>query len=343
MSGKLKPIEVITLNETDQSMAPPRFVNQKGGELPTLATQFIWTNLFDGISEKPYWYIRAFYPGAPSSRKIISIGDDMNSPHTIMPVTNKLPVGGKCIFSTVQGDPEEMSDDKQTYEVRLEGVDDFLLRYSSKMAHIIDGDVVDLRLKYFPNSIVLTEESAARVPYLLTFAEAEGMVDGKYYKGMGGSEQAFFYPSEAAGLSAYEVPPMLTFHLLGALEDGRTEYAFIQIFDKDRGSLGVYWREGEGYEITDDVKFRAEWKKVDFVNDGTVSLVKADFKLGSKTIHYTTEYGFRGLDDPFKAPRGLYNAQGTYYVGDKPYKVYPLKASYESQHFTEDFIIPNSF
>ena len=339
------------LDDKSQALAPPQLL--QNGELAYMMVHFYWMLVYSKNDKNalPRLYQRSMYPDAPSpahGHSVIRVGKDMRSPHELLPV--KMCEGGNCLYYTVEGDPEGMSDDAQTYEVKLAGCDDFVFHMNSRGYRAIEGSSVDMKCHYFDKSIKLDGNSAMGTDYLLNFGYVEGTIDGEEVYGVGGCEFAFVTFTKMMTMSAYEVPPGQFYQLCGRCEDGSWDICHVTLKQVDDGTPpahALFWntKDPENWVSSYDVKFHADWEKVPYVkeDDPTMQPKNIVIKFADKTVHVEPKWAFRGFADPVDAEVGFSNGTGDFYEGDTPYAHDIALAMFEMQHITNENIPQNDF
>lgn len=308
-------VEAVKLTSEDLSLTPARFAVD--GKPVPLATGYVWATWQEDPDMPPIHYLRSFDGEKLKSGGFVRLGDSPVSPHIVLSHNkNIFPVGNPLLYTEVKGDPEGLTDDPVTYEQRA--TDPKLLhRYSSKHAHIVEANLMDLTFDYLPYAMVVNENGALGCPYIQQQAIITGTYEGKKVSFLGGWDRMFRLTAMQASYG------QLFFGIVcsGIRSDGCREWGCAMIFGKK--SIGFYCKDGEEPVVSSDVKFKATWEPLTYLGDGTVTFTKATFSFAGKVIHYEAKWGYRGWDEEsilsLRKP-GYCMTSGTWYEGSTPYR-----------------------
>ncbi|MGV8049852.1 MAG: hypothetical protein AB2L21_05815 [Anaerolineaceae bacterium] len=215
-------------------------------------------------------------------------------------------------YTEVKGDPDGLTDDPVTYELRAANPK-LLYRFSSKHVRVIEGDFLDVTYDYMPYAMVSNKNGPFGNPYIHTHAIATGTYEGKKIKYLAGWDRMYnldFDQAVAGGLFTG-----LTF--AGVHRDGCREWGMVG--KNGAQGIGYYCKDGEDPVVSTEVEFEANWIPLEYANDGTLLYTSATFSFCNKVIHYSAKWGARGQIYNVDMSRpGFSQTSGVWYEGSKP-------------------------
>ena len=312
-----KQEEAVKLTPDDWSLSPVRFseyhdpLNFGGG--------WIWC-FGDDPNVPPIHFQRGFDGKAGLHGGDIQQGNGPLTKNTILENSNNTyPTGFPLPYKKVKGDPEGKTNDPVTYEMRGENPD-VLYRISSKSAHFVENDYIDVTFDYFPYAFVM-QENGFGDPYIIQLAEVKGTYGGKEMTFLGGLDRTF----NGSGWEFILNKETFIVHMFfgGIRPDGVREYGYVYVSKEKR--RGFYCKDGEEPVIANDVKFNPTWVTLPYADDNAQAIAKATFEYGGKTINYQPKWGWRGHGEkyinggPCGIP-GFSHTSGVWYEGSTPYE-----------------------
>jgi len=187
-----------------------------------------------------------------------------------------------------------------------------------------NGSILDVKLEPFPVAFFLHRCEQFPVSSFYTHPHIiHGTYEGKTIIGIGNDDRQFIpdlkVDAQTLEKNYQKTTDYLTANCAGVREDGRKEIAF---FNGNYGHLaGGYWLEGEDPIVDGNVQIIGDWVHLPYCDDGTCVMVKFDFKIGTKMIHFEGKWGLKGwTSTPNVDKHGQSQVLGTFYEGDTPYK-----------------------
>lgn len=318
MINERNGIRAIELTDDDFSPSPIRL--NENGVPAKLSIHLCWFDLFDEEhpNEPPYFYLRECTPVKAINCGMIRYGKTPLTYHTpIAKIDELTPFGTPVVYMRVEGDPDGLTDDVQTWEAKsIDPNHKLVIRYSSKAVHVTDGDLLNVTGIFLPWAMESHSDVGLGFPYLTGHAEYSGTYNGRKVRGLGGWDRSFAGELEANMAGRLFIG--LVF--IAIREDGRRECGFINQLGN---GMCFYWLEGNDPITSDKVYVdHLHWEEVPYLNDGTMTFTEAVFhapEIGLE-IHYHAKYGRRGQNIIPEDRPGMGQTAGEFYVGKTPYR-----------------------
>jgi hypothetical protein len=219
----------------------------------------------------------------------------------------------------VTGDPEGLTHDPVTYEIKGTAANPFLYRHSTKHTHVVESNILDVRFDNFPFALCVNPAGVAGSnafpvsPYIGQLSVGNGIYNGKRVHYLGGNDRLF-----AGGFAGGFNPATLFFggYFSGEHADGSHQYGCVIVIIEAMGqgavrSFGFHCQEGalgkrsqRKTEVvtSSDVHGAIHWAKLNWQD--TPVIAKATYKFGGKDIQFEPKFGFSVMDSCSGPPVG---------------------------------------
>lgn len=332
-------IEAVKLTPDDLSLTPYRFAVDDG-ELPSLINGWIWGFMQENSETPVTIHMRTFGPEGKLTMNygISRMADTPTDPPTGLehclemypgnyPDANPdfpFPDDKQIQYTKVEGDPEGLTDDPFTYELR--GSDPKLLyRFSSKYVRAVEADFMDLTYENLPYAMVLNANGPFGYPYVMQHCKITGTYEGRKVSYLGIWDRMYGKRFE----EAITTDLLTSVAFAGVHPDGSCEWGGVARVGKK--GFGWFFKDGEEPIVSTDVKCESNWEPLSYANDGTMVLINATFRFADKVIHYETKWGSRGQNYKPLTWSGFSAGAGTWYEESNPCK-YDMSFAYTENH-----------
>lgn len=301
--------EVRRLTENDYSMAPDCFAERDAGAEMLLNAHY--GMLFKEGEEKPDYYFRHMNADGYRWGGMIHLGDGPLSPQTGAHY-HDLAQRGTVVkpYGPVAGKPG-------CY--RISSAAPFTeFTYSEQGATFKEGDIVDLKVEYFPYAVVTHQKGNVALPYWHRHILWSGIYEEKQVRGLACNDR-IFYPKNDNRLDS-DLNYFLAAYS-GIREDGRKESLFAQLKGENGYGIGFYYIEGETPVISTEVYLEAKWQHLPYLpEDPTVVYTEGIWRFAGREFHFQGKWGSKGFTPTPRLDRiGQSHCFGTWYEGSVPY------------------------
>lgn len=212
-----------------------------------------------------------------------------------------------------------ISDNPLVYGVESgEGIP-FKFEYSKDGCHLIDGDVLDVKGKWFPYGLICHLKSEYNIPFMHLPVHLKGTYNGQNVEFLACIDR-IFSPIGKENEVIKNATSYISSYCSGIREDGRREWLLGLICHENGKGLGIYWIDGEEPIISNQITNKGTWEKLPYVDDDTVVCVDNIWEFGGKTFHIKGKWGSKGfIDTPRLDRHGQSQIFGTWYEGEKEY------------------------
>jgi len=275
----------------------------------------VWGYIFDDEGKPPVFYFREISAkGISPLYGIVRLSDDPQKPHIQTGDAKYMNPGFETEYIKIDGDPEGLTDDPYTFEIRANNPET-LYRFSSRHTRVIEGSVLDLTYDHFPYAMKVTGNGWS-APYYFQPARIHGTYNGNKVDFLGGWDRQFINP-EGTGVG-FEGKLFGGMVAAAIRKDGRCECCSTTMVGDQAGAF--YYLEGEPPVISNVVTVDPVWEPLAYDNDGTYLLRKAVFQIANKRLHYEANWGCRGFMDvsPPGSLAGFSQSGGIWWEGDTP-------------------------
>ncbi len=343
-------IEAVQLTPDDLSLTPQRFA--VNGKPATLMSGWTWGLMQEKPNEPFRIHMREFKnEGLNMNYGISQMGDTPTSKPISLehclemypanhPEANPdvpFPGSDRPQYVQVKGDPEGLTDDPFTFELRASNPQ-LLYRFSSKHARAVEGDFMDLTYDLMPYAMVLNANGPLEHPYVHQHAIIHGTYEGRKVSYVGAWDRMYDMKFE----QAFQGKLFAAMSFAGVHADGMREWGMVARVGNARG-FGYYCKDGEKPVVSTDVKIEADWAPLPYINDGTMVLTKATYHFENKVIHYEGKWGTRGQNYKTLTWPGFSGTGGVWYEGDVPYTFKESFAWSENHNALESELISAGF
>lgn len=318
--------EVRKLTIDDLPLAPACFQNEQDGNA-VMGKAAQYAQFFAEGIPNPVYYFRNVNPDSQRWSGISEFGDG--------PLAPQRGLHGDDI---AQGEAptvpyRKVCDNPVTYEIAsddpyslLRFIDDGKGGIVAEFKEGKDGCILDLKVEPFPVAVVSHSNKNQPTPYFQVNTVVTGTYMGKPITGMGGFDRTYIVNRVKGDAEKEEQDYAATYRCNCALysgirEDGRKECVYALITTENGKGIGMYYIDGEEPVVTDQVYLDAKFRRLPYVDDGTVVYTDAIWTIGPKKIHFEGKWGTKSFTAyPKVEKHGQSQCFGTWYEGDTPYR-----------------------